>query len=90
MEQAGIQDRRPHTLQVFLNGACVLRAEDDDPVLAKGKIALRTWNSGVRFRNVKVTQDGTPRKLAFRDARRAGQPPVGCLLDGRCGGRLPP
>lgn len=33
------------TLQVFLNGACVLRAEDDDPVLARGRVALRTWNS---------------------------------------------
>lgn len=54
------------TLQVFLNGACVLRAEDDDPVLARGRVALRTWNSEARFRNVKVTADGASRKLVFR------------------------
>lgn len=53
-------------LQVFLNGTCVIEAADDDPVLAEGKVALRTWNSGARFRNVKVTSDGTARTLAFR------------------------
>lgn len=53
-------------LQVFLNGARVLEAADDTPALAKGKVALRTWNSEVRFRNVKVSADGTARTLAFR------------------------
>lgn len=32
------------TLQVFLNGACVLRAEDDDRA-GQGQGRLRTWNS---------------------------------------------
>lgn len=53
-------------LQVFLNGTCVIEAGDDDPVLAEGKVALRTWNSEARFRNVKVTSDGRARTLAFR------------------------
>lgn len=53
-------------LQVFLNGACVLEAGDDTPALAKGKVALRTWNAEARFRNVKVTADGKVHTLAFR------------------------
>lgn len=53
-------------IRVFLNGECVLEANDSDPALAKGKAALRTWNSEVHFRNVKVTDDGQVRTLAFR------------------------
>ena len=53
-------------IRVLLNGACVLEAADDDPVPAKGKVALRTWNSEVRFRNVKIADGSRERTLAFR------------------------
>ncbi len=50
-------------VKIFLNGACVLTAKDDDPELKAGKIALRTWNSDVQFRNIKI---GNAAPLAFR------------------------
>ena len=53
-------------LRIGLNGMRVMEVAADDPLLARGKVALRTWNSEAQFRNVKVSEGGRSRTLAFR------------------------
>jgi DUF1680 family protein/alpha-L-arabinofuranosidase len=50
---------------VFLNGNRVLSYRDDDAPLLKGKIGLRTWKSGLEFRNVVAEVDGKTKSLTL-------------------------
>lgn len=52
-------------IKVLLNGATVFQCEDADTDLAEGKVALRTWNSDVRFRNFKITETNAIESIAF-------------------------
>ncbi|MDR1887745.1 MAG: DUF1080 domain-containing protein [Prevotellaceae bacterium] len=53
-------------IELFLNGGSVFTFNNNDTAMAKGKIALRTWNSHVKFRNLKIAQDTLSRTIAFK------------------------
>lgn len=52
-------------IDLFLNNKNVFSYETNDTSLAKGKIALRTWNSDAKFRNLTITKDGTTETIPF-------------------------
>lgn len=52
-------------IRVFLNNKIIYTFDDYDESLKNGKIALRTWNSNVKFRNVKVSSDNSSETLTF-------------------------
>jgi alpha-L-arabinofuranosidase len=43
--------------RVFLNGRSIVEMNTVDEALLKGRIALRTWNSKVRYRNMKIKSE---------------------------------
>ncbi len=53
-------------IEVFLNDKSILDYEDKDADLLTGKFGLRTWNSDVRFRNVKINTGNRVEIPAFR------------------------
>ena len=50
---------RGGALTIFLNGEDIYCLEDNDPDLREGKVALRTWNMNVMFRNLSVVDDAS-------------------------------
>ena len=53
------------TIEILLNGKSVLTYRDPDP-LGKGKTALRTFNSDVYFRNLKISTGGKTESVALK------------------------
>lgn len=53
-------------INVLLNGAKICTFNDDDTHLKAGSVALRTWNSNVRFRNLTLSSGETSENVAFR------------------------
>ncbi|MDR2953655.1 MAG: DUF1080 domain-containing protein [Prevotella sp.] len=51
--------------EVFLNDKSIFTYDNNDKDLEKGKIALRTWNSNVKFRNLRVEAEGKLENPAF-------------------------
>lgn len=56
------------TVRVFLNGKIVLEYTDSraDAITTAGCVGLRTWNTGISFRNASITSAGKLCPLAFR------------------------
>lgn len=53
-------------MEVFLNDKSVFVHNEDNPVLASGKIGLRSWNSNVQFRNIKIRTNNVEKVLPFK------------------------
>ncbi len=52
-------------ITVALNGKNVLSYKDENVPLLKGKIGLRTWKSGLEFRNLFAEDNGNPDSLTL-------------------------
>lgn len=52
-------------ISVFLNQNQVLSFKDENAPLLKGKVGLRTWKSGLEFRNILVEENGKSETLAL-------------------------
>jgi len=53
-------------IKILLNDEPVYAFDNDDPALKAGKIGLRTWNTSVQFRDLKVRKDDTFRTLPLQ------------------------
>ncbi|MFV0419796.1 MAG: family 16 glycoside hydrolase [Dysgonomonas sp.] len=53
-------------IEIFLNGKSIYVHNDNDDAIQSGKIGLRTWNSDVKFRNLKIKTNNIEEKLAFK------------------------
>lgn len=53
-------------IEVLLNGESLLVYEDIHGPLPKGKVALRTWNSNVEFRNLAIETGGRKESASWR------------------------
>ena len=53
------------TLEVLVNGKSLTQYEDTEHPLKSGTAGLRTWQRGVRFRNLLVKTGGEHRECAF-------------------------
>jgi len=54
-------------IELFLNKENLFIYDDNDTSLSEGKMALRTWNSDVKFRNLKITHDSNPETITFKN-----------------------
>ncbi len=54
------------TIEVFLNEESIYKFHNTNKRLQEGNIALRTWNSNVRFRDIKLSDGTTERRLSLR------------------------
>jgi alpha-L-arabinofuranosidase len=52
-------------LEIYLNGKSVLTYEDKTAPLLTGKMALRTWNADVSYRNLIIEKDQKNQTLSF-------------------------
>jgi alpha-L-arabinofuranosidase len=52
-------------IEVLLNGTSVLNYEDLHDPLSNGRVALRTWNSDVEFRNLTIVRNGRKEPIMY-------------------------
>lgn len=52
-------------IEVLLNGKSLFVYTDNESPLSGGKVALRTWNSDVEFRNLVLEKDGKKEKIRW-------------------------
>ncbi len=53
-------------IELLLNNKSVFTYTNSDTSLASGNIALRTWNSNAKYRNLKITKDTVSQLISFK------------------------
>lgn len=52
-------------MEIFLNDKSLFVHNENNPILATGRIGLRSWNSNVKFRNVRMKAENMDKILKF-------------------------